>query len=69
MKSAFNLDTVSMDKARIVVNNFSRALVKKRYSCLDQNILIRLTTQIFTVYNRYLRYIYIKFKSMRTEAT
>ena len=36
VKITFNLDIESTDKARSVVNNVARALVKKRWSCLVQ---------------------------------
>ena len=49
VKITFNLDIKSTDKTRIVVNNVGRALVKKRCSCLVQNTLTLLTTQIFTI--------------------
>ena len=48
IKITFNLDIESTDKARSIVNNVGRALVKKRYSCLVQRILTQLITQIFT---------------------
>ena len=49
VKITFNLDIKSTDKTRSVVNNVGRALVKKRCSCLVQNTLTLLTTQIFTI--------------------
>ena len=53
VKITFNLGIESTDKARSVVNNVGRALVKKkRYSCLVQQILTQLTTQIFTILTR-----------------
>ena len=48
IKITFNLVITSTDKVRSVVNNVGRVLVKKRYSCLVQNILTQLTTQMFT---------------------
>ena len=39
VKMTFNLDTESTDKARSVVNNIGRALVKRRCSCLVQRVL------------------------------
>ena len=48
IKIMFNLDTESTDKSHSVANNVGRALVKKRYSCLDQKILTQLLTHIFT---------------------
>ena len=48
VKITFNIDNESTNKARSVVNNVDRALVKKRYSCLVQRILTQLTTQTFT---------------------
>ena len=52
VKTTFNLDIESTDKARSVVNNVGRALVKKRCSCLVQKILTRLITQIFMIRTR-----------------
>ena len=52
VKITFDLDIESTDKARSVVINVDRALVKKRFSCLAQKILIRLITQIFTTHTR-----------------
>ena len=48
----FNLGIESTDKARSVVSNVGRALVKKRCWCLVQKKLIQLTTQIFTARTR-----------------
>ena len=42
----FNLDIESTDKARSVVNNVGRTLIKKKWSYLVQKTLTRLTTQI-----------------------
>ena len=39
LKITFNLDITSTDKARSVVNNVDRILVKKRNSCLVQHAL------------------------------
>ena len=47
VKITFNLDIELRDKARSVVNNVGRALIKKRCSCLLQKTLTRLITQIF----------------------
>ena len=52
VKITFNLDIESTDKARSVVSNAGRALVKKKCSCLDQKILTQLTTQIFIIHTR-----------------
>ena len=52
VKITFNLDLESTDKARSIVNNVSRALVKKGYSCLVQKILTQLTTQMFMTRTR-----------------
>ena len=47
VKIPFDLDIESTDKARSVVNNAGRALVKKRFSCL-----VQLTTPIFMTRTR-----------------
>ena len=52
VKITFNLDIESTDKARCVVNNVGKALVKKRSSFLVQQKLTRLTTQIFMIRTR-----------------
>ena len=52
VKITFNLDIESTDKARSVVNNVGRALVKKRSLFLVQQKLTRLTTQIFMIPTR-----------------
>ena len=52
VKITFDLDIESKDKARRVVNNVGRALVKKRFSCLVQKKLIQSTTQIFMTRTR-----------------
>ena len=52
VRVTFNLDIKSTDKARSVVNNVGRALVKKRCSCLVQKMLTRLITQIFMIRTR-----------------
>ena len=44
----FNLDIESTDKARSVVNNVGRALVKKKVLMLGSRDMIQLTTHIFT---------------------
>ena len=49
LKITLDLDIDSTEKARSVVNNVGRALVKKRCSCLDQKILTQLTIQIFMI--------------------
>ena len=46
IKITFNLDNESIDKARSVVNNVSRALVKKKLLMLGSTDID--TTQIFT---------------------
>ena len=48
VKITFNLDIESIDKARSVVNNVGRALVKKKLIMLGS----RLTTQIFLIRTR-----------------
>ena len=52
VKITFYLDIKSTDKARSVVNNVDRILVKKRCSCLNQKILTQLTTQISMIRTR-----------------
>ena len=51
-KITFNLDIESTDKARSVVNNVGRPLVKKRCWCLVQKKSIQLITQIFMARTR-----------------
>ena len=53
IKITFNLDIELIDKARGIVTNVGKALVrKKRFSCLDQKILTQLTTHIFMIRTR-----------------
>ena len=52
VKITFNLYVESTDKARSVVNNVDRALVKKKVLMLVQQKLTQLTTQIFTKLTR-----------------
>ena len=52
IKTTFNLGSESTGKARSVVNNVGRALVKKRCSCLVQKTSTRLATQIFMTRTR-----------------
>ena len=47
-KTTLNIAHESTGKTRSIVNNVSRAPVKKRCSCLDQRKFIRLTTQTST---------------------
>ena len=48
IKIMFNLDIESTDKARNVVNNVGRALVKKKVLMLGSRDMTQLTTHIFT---------------------
>ena len=52
IKITFNFDIESTGKARSVVNNVGKALVKKRYSCLLEKTLTRVITQIFMIDTR-----------------
>ena len=52
VKITFSLVITSTEKARSVVSNVGRALVKKRCSCLVQKKLIRLITQKFMTHTR-----------------
>ena len=52
VKITFNFEITSTDKARSVVNNAGRALVKKRSQCLVQKKLTRLIIQTFMTHTR-----------------
>ena len=52
VKITFNFEITSTDKARSVVNNVGRALVKKRSQCLVQKKLTRLIIQTFMTHTR-----------------
>ena len=51
-KITFNLDIESADKARSVVNNVGRTLVKKKLLCLVQKTLTRSITPMFMTCTR-----------------
>ena len=52
LKLTFNLEIQSTVKTRCIVNNVSRALIKKRSSYLVQQRLTRLTTLMFMTHAR-----------------